>query len=513
MEWTEGYASDVEYTANFYREQSPDFLNCACILHGVEPVALDKPYTYFELGCGQGLTVNILAASNPLGNFYAVDFMPSHIAGACQLADAAKLDNLVLLENSFAELANGDVADLPQFDFITMHGVYTWINAENQKHIIAFISRYLKPGGIVYVSYNAMPGWTVEIPLKRLLREHANLYPNRNDIQLRQATAFLEQFDLEQGGYFSNTPALKELLKLLKTRDPRYLAHEYLHVDACPLYHLDVVQHFASAKLDYVGSADWSHVYPSLYLNEQKLELINAVPHAALRETLKDFLINSYFRKDIFVRGARQLTEAKQREWLQQMKVVLIVPRSQVKFADIKAGVATIDINEELYSPVLDEIEENPHSLAEITAFPVLHDRTVAEITKTIVMLAVSNQVALYFDRKNAVQPAQRMNQVLAKEACYSDIYDTFASPLLGNGFSMNIVERLVYFVVNQPALETDITIITTEVQRILVNRGRRLRKNGKFIESDEENLAEIALHVAATLADKLPVWCQLELM
>jgi hypothetical protein len=30
MDWTAGYASDIEYTAGFYREQSPAYLNFAC---------------------------------------------------------------------------------------------------------------------------------------------------------------------------------------------------------------------------------------------------------------------------------------------------------------------------------------------------------------------------------------------------------------------------------------------------------------------------------------------------
>lgn len=53
MDWTEGYASDVEYTAGFYREQAPAFLNFTCLLNGVEPVDLSRPFTYFELGFGR----------------------------------------------------------------------------------------------------------------------------------------------------------------------------------------------------------------------------------------------------------------------------------------------------------------------------------------------------------------------------------------------------------------------------------------------------------------------------
>ena len=339
MEWSEGYVADIDYTADFFREQSPQWLNFSCLLNGIEPVPLDGPFTYFELGCGQGVTLSILAASNPDGQFYGNDFMPSHIAAARQFATSAALDNLTLLENSFAELANGAVPDLPQFDFITLHGVYTWINTDNQAHIVRFINRYLKPGGIVYASYNTMPGWNTELPLKRLLLEHAALHPEKSPVQLAAATTFIEQFNLENSGYFSNTSALPEMLTLLKTRNPNYLAHEYLHDDTRPIYHLDIVKDFAAAKLQYVASADLCYAYPSLYLNDEKLALISAISNDPLRETLKDFFLNSYFRRDVFVRGARRMSAARQRQLLGEMTLALLVPSHTLRTTDLKAGV------------------------------------------------------------------------------------------------------------------------------------------------------------------------------
>ncbi len=124
MDWSDGYVAGIDYPAAFFREQSPAHLSFACVLNGVEPVPLDRPFTYMELGAGQGLTANILAASNPQGRFYAVDFSPTQVASARQLAESAELDNLKFLENSFAELAAGQV-ELPPLDFIPMYGVHS----------------------------------------------------------------------------------------------------------------------------------------------------------------------------------------------------------------------------------------------------------------------------------------------------------------------------------------------------------------------------------------------------
>ena len=41
--------------------------------------------------------------------------------------------------------------------------------------IIDFIRRKLKVGGVMYISYNSMPGWAVVAPLQHLLLEHSEV--------------------------------------------------------------------------------------------------------------------------------------------------------------------------------------------------------------------------------------------------------------------------------------------------------------------------------------------------
>ena len=44
--WMQGYNSDVEYTSGYYREQEPSYINLCAIMHGIEPVSIDKSFTY-----------------------------------------------------------------------------------------------------------------------------------------------------------------------------------------------------------------------------------------------------------------------------------------------------------------------------------------------------------------------------------------------------------------------------------------------------------------------------------
>ena len=80
-DWQSGYVSDLEYTAGFYRELAPNFLNMICTLNGFHSPNINEPFTYCELGCGHGLTTMVMAAVYPHAQFYAFDFNPTHIAG------------------------------------------------------------------------------------------------------------------------------------------------------------------------------------------------------------------------------------------------------------------------------------------------------------------------------------------------------------------------------------------------------------------------------------------------
>jgi hypothetical protein len=62
---------------------------------------------------------------------------------------------------------------LPPFDFIVAHGVYSWVAAHERQTIRDLVRDHVVPGGLLYVSYNSLPGWAGEMPLRKLLVELA----------------------------------------------------------------------------------------------------------------------------------------------------------------------------------------------------------------------------------------------------------------------------------------------------------------------------------------------------
>lgn len=512
--WTAGYKSDIEYTGGFYREQSPSQINFACVINDIEPIPLDAPFTYCELGFGRGLTVNLLAAAHPQGRFYACDFNPAHVAGARRIAEDAGLSNLTLLEASFGEMADGQVADLPKFDFITLHGIYTWVAPEIQRDIVRFIAAYLKPGGVVYSSYNAMPGWTAALPLQRLLVELADIKPNRSDLQVRQGAEFIQKLGEVQAAYITANPGAANRIEMLKTGNPHYLVHEYMHRAWKPLYFADVARDFAAAKLEFVGSADPSQNFANIYLKPEQIALLNELPDSVVRETMKDYILNTGFRKDVFVRGAKRMTPHRQMEWLRRMAVALTVPSKQVSLK-IKLSFGELNLNENTYAPIVEALAQKPMTFQEIAAMPTLAGQSTSVILQFVSFLVAANQAAVFFHTQPKPNPvALAFNRAVAKQASYnSDEFQFLVAPLVAGGIQTNFVDRLVYSLLAGQKQPPQIEHLAGQAWNVMRNVGRSFIKEGAVLKTEEENRGEMLAQTRAIVEEKLPLWKRLGML
>jgi hypothetical protein len=83
----------------------------------------------------------------------------------------------------------------------------------------------------------------------------------------------------------------------------------------------------------------------------------------------------------------------------------------------------------------------------------------------------------------------------------------------LGNGISVNFIERLVYLNIASNPRKADAAAIVQQIWPVISNQGRRMTKEGKVLESEEENLAELSAQVKTVLAEKLPIWQQLKMI
>ena len=72
-----GYTIDIPYLRDFKPMLAPAWLDHVALVVGIEPPDRRGGFTWCDLGCGQGVTAAILAATHPMGAFYGIDAMPA----------------------------------------------------------------------------------------------------------------------------------------------------------------------------------------------------------------------------------------------------------------------------------------------------------------------------------------------------------------------------------------------------------------------------------------------------
>jgi SAM-dependent methyltransferase len=514
-DWGSGYVTDLEYSAGFYVSQTPGLLELTCLLFGLENSAAGEGFSYCELGCGAGVTSLILAASNPAGRFVAVDFNPAHVLQGRAAAFASGLTNIEFLERGFDELVDGGTVSLPEFDFITLHGVYSWVNREVRAAIVQILAKHLKPGGIVYVSYNAMPGWAGCVPIQRLLHEIALLGRERSDLKVLRAIGVMEKLTEVGAAALKENPFVREILRVARMSQQRYLAHEYLNDSWNPMFHRDVARELEAAKLSFVGSADLLSNFPQFMLSPEQREVVSGFEDPNLREMLIDFCVDRRFHEDVYIRGRRSMSLAKQERVLRRIKLALTVPRDKFKLK-LKAHTGDADLSPDIYGPIADALAERPCCVGELVELAeVRTDRSVApgEIVATLVGSHQAFPMKPDDSRIDQIA-ADRLNRVLLSqiEQLNPNNRIGLAVASLGSGIHCNFLEALLY-----NALLTGVNDaaehVARDALRLIKAQGDRVVKDGQPIDDDAAALEELRIRVRAVTESSVPLWEEFQLL
>ncbi len=437
-DWSGGYVTDVEYTSRYFSELSPALIDLALTMRRVRPPQSDGPFSYCELGCGHGLTVNLLAAANPAARFWATDFNPTHIAAARRLAKAAGLDNIVFAESSFSEFV---AADLPEFDYVALHGVYSWVSDENRRHIVEFLRRKVRPGGAVYISYNCLPGWSPILPVRELLLGFAALEQQPTLARLDKALDFVDRIAATKRGYLVANPRAASLVGRLRSHPKNYLVHEYLNRDWMPQYFSQVSRELAEAKLVFAASADLIDEIETAAAGKGIVDLLNEIPDPPFREDVRDFLRNQQFRRDIFVKGAQRMSAAEQRKLYMESKFALLTPWEDIP-QKIRVSYGELELKRENYEPVARALQRGPMTPAQIESELRAKPLPEAAVAQVLAVL-ISRGHAAVVQPKSGAASAKDMNAVLLAEARTGERYEALASLVTGGGVPVSWIDQL----------------------------------------------------------------------
>jgi SAM-dependent methyltransferase len=505
-DWTSGYVTDVGYTQGFYRELTPSLLNFVGLVAGIKTPGVVAPLTYCELGCGQGFSANLIAAANPHIQVYANDFNPTHIAGARALAAESGSSNVHFSDASFAEYL--DAPELPAFDIIVIHGIFSWISPENRAHIISFLRDKLKVGGLVFVSYNSMPGWGMVAPLRHLLYSHGQITGGPTLGRIAPAFAFIEKLKSSDARYFRPT-GMTERLEETKRHDSRYLAHEYLNSDWNVFYSSKIAEEMAGAKLHFVTGAHLPERLDNITLTSQQRDLMAEISDPTLRETVRDYIQNQQFRRDVFAKGALRLPRQDLDEgWLgTRFALTTIRDENELK---VTATVGDVQLKAEIYEPILNRIADGPRTLRELLADATIAGLAWPVLREALTLLTGYNRISPALDATGDSARAKRtalFNAAVLRRAHSDGDWGYLASPITGGGVAIGRLEQLL--LLGRLAKDPD---PIAYAQRALAVGGERIIIGGVPVVGEEAARAELGAR-DAKLQSELPLLKQLRVL
>ena len=447
--WGSGYVTDVTYLAGYYRQQAPAMMSLACLLGGVTaPLpGPDDPVSYLELGCGQGFGALILAASNPRWKVTAIDFNPAHIAAAREWAAEAAIDNVSFIEADLSTLADDPAAaQVPEADFVSLHGVWSWVPPAVQAGIVRLLHSKVPAGGVVHVSYNALPAWGPALGMQRLLRECGMRLSSRSDRQAEEGLKVVKALWDADAEQLIRSPWLNTLIRHLDTLPPQYMAHEYINAAWAPCFHADVAAAFADAKLEWVGAGNLLENFPDLTLTPEQRAVAQRFDDPLLRELIKDACLERSLRHDVFVRGARRIGPAIRNAALMDVSLSLNISPDEMPFeATMAAGRA--ELNRAFYGPITNALAAGPRRVDDLLNLPTLEGKrdNPAELIGILLGLDLA-EPALRAAAEPAPQ-ALRFNRVMAAKLMRTENLGraiAAASYRLGMGVSCSLFDLYV---------------------------------------------------------------------
>ena len=281
-----------------------------------------------ELGCGDGGNLAPIAAGLPGGRFAGIDAAPGAIAAARALAAGAGLANVrfdaVAIER-FEPPPGG-------FDYVIAHGVYSWVEPAVRDRLLAVCERALAPGGVAYVSYNALPGSHMRQALREMLRFHtaAERDPHTRVARARELLRLLlAEWPAEQ-------PLRRPAEELLARADASVLHDDLADVND-PVYFHEFAAHAAMHGLQYLAEADFFEMQIGV-LSGAVADALQQLSDVVRREQYLDFVKGRMFRQTLLCRADEPVDRQPRADVIQALAVSTPAVRSGDEKATVFEG-------------------------------------------------------------------------------------------------------------------------------------------------------------------------------
>jgi len=241
----------IAYPCSPQAQTHPGLLATLATLHGLTPTPIDRCQV-LEIGCNDGSNLIPMAADEPGSHFTGIDLAQTAIATAQDWSRRLGLQNTTFTQADILDWNPGDL----RFDYILVHGVYSWVPPHVREAILKLCRNRLTPNGVAYISYNALPGCYFRSYVWDVLR-----LKTKGLIDPLEKIAAAREIAAKMCDWMGNEylqPAIRKEFELLNKVHESVLLHDDLSECHTPFYLSDFVEAAQIHGLQYLCDAHFS---------------------------------------------------------------------------------------------------------------------------------------------------------------------------------------------------------------------------------------------------------------
>ena len=296
---------ELLYKSNPFNYTIPALLEAQGKLYGLTPKDSRKARV-LELGSSFGGNIITQALYNPEAEFVGVDLTAEQVKKGNEVIEKIGLKNVKLIEKNILDINE----DFGKFDYIIVHGVFSWVPEEVKDKIIKICNENLTEEGIAYISYNTYPGWKEADKIREMMIYTNKYFPEISLGNKNQRGKVFVSIVAEQMKSYSDIAEkkgdfIKQIEEVVNMAD-YYVAHEYLEHFNHPLYLNEFVDLLKKENLQYISDVALRLSIISVY-NQNTIEKLQQVSQGdpVIKEQCLDYILDTKFRRSIICKNSQ----------------------------------------------------------------------------------------------------------------------------------------------------------------------------------------------------------------
>ena len=297
--------NELLYKSNPFTYTIPALLEAQGKLFGLTPKDSRKA-RILELGSSFGGNIITQALYNPEAEFVGVDLTAEQVKKGNEVIEKIGLKNIKLIEKNILDINE----DFGKFDYIIVHGVFSWVPDNVKEKIIKICNENLTEEGIAYISYNTYPGWKEPDKIREMMLYANKYFPevSQGD-KVQRGKAFIsivaEQMKIYTDVAEKKGDFIKQIEGILNMQD-YYVGHEQLENINDPMYLHEFVDMLRKENLQYISDVGLRLSIASVY-NDSTIEKLQQLSHGdpVIKEQCLDYILDTKFRRALICKNSQ----------------------------------------------------------------------------------------------------------------------------------------------------------------------------------------------------------------